>query len=54
MTMIIAQRPMAVSIVAGRVFKRGVGACAWRSSGMANHSKNCFVKNNGLLPEIMG
>jgi hypothetical protein len=39
MTTITAQRPMAVSIVAGRVFKRGVGACTRRSSVMANHSK---------------
>jgi hypothetical protein len=39
MIMISTQRPIAVSIVAGRVRKTGVGLCARRSSDMADHSK---------------
>jgi hypothetical protein len=54
MTMITAQRPMAVSIVAGRVFKIGVGACARRSSGMANHSKIASSKERPSSPKYIG
>jgi hypothetical protein len=39
MTMMSTQRPIAVSMVAGRVRKTGLGPWARRSSGMADYSK---------------
>ena len=39
MTMMSTQRPIAVSMVAGRVRRTGFGPWARRSSGMADHSK---------------
>jgi hypothetical protein len=47
--MMITQSPMAVSIVAGRVRKWGVGTRARRSSLMANNSKYDFVQTVGFI-----
>jgi hypothetical protein len=47
MIMISTQRPIAVSMVAGRVRKTGFGLCARRSSNMADHSKIASSKIYG-------
>src|SRR5262245_52038079 len=47
------QRPIAVSMVAGRVRSTGVGLCVRRSSGMAD-TPNCFIKMTAERPAILG
>ena len=54
MIMISTQRPIAVSMVAGRVRKTGFGLCARRSSNMADHSKIASSKFTAKQPGIMG
>ena len=51
MTMMNTHRPIAVSMVAGRVRRTGVGLFARRSSDMTDPSENCFVKTTANDPE---
>ena len=51
MTMMNTHKPIAVSMVAGRVRRTGVGAFARRSSDMTDPSENCFVKTTASSPE---
>jgi hypothetical protein len=54
MTMMSTQRPIAVSMVTGRVRKTGFGPWARRSSGMSD-TPNGFVKKlPAERPEILG
>jgi hypothetical protein len=54
MTMMSTQRPIAVSMVAGRVRKTGFGPWARRSSGMADHSKIASSKSTGHATQNNG
>ena len=54
MTMMSTQRPIAVSMVAGRVRKTGFGPWTRRSSGMADHSKIAFKKDSGRAARNTG
>src|SRR5260370_29015157 len=54
MTTISTQRPIAVSIVAGRVRNTGVGLCARRSPDMADTPKLVHRKTAAKRPRIMG
>ena len=51
MTMMNTHRPIAVSMVAGRVRRTGVGLFARRSSDMTDLFQNCFVKTTAGGPE---
>lgn len=50
-TMMNTHRPMAVSMVAGRVRRTGVGRFTRRSSDMTDLSENCFIKTTADGPE---
>src|SRR5262245_28215657 len=52
MTMMNTQRPMAVSMVAGRGRRTGAGLRA-RSSHMVDTSEKCLLKNHGHRPRIL-
>src|SRR6185503_8039245 len=54
MTMMNTHRPMAVSMVAGRVRRTGVGLFARRSSDMTDLSQKLLRQNHGQRPGILG
>jgi hypothetical protein len=54
MTMMNTHKPMAVSMVAGRVRRTGVGAFARRSSDMTDPSEKLLRQNHGQQPRILG
>jgi hypothetical protein len=54
MTMMNTHKPMAVSMVAGRVRRTGIGAFARRSSDMADPSLKIASSNHGQQPRILG
>src|SRR4029453_3242360 len=54
MTMMNRHRPMAVSMVAGRVRRTGVGLFARRSSDMTDLSQKLLRQNHGRRPRILG
>src|SRR5215216_5530982 len=54
MTMMNTHKPMAVSMVAGRVRRTGVGAFARRSSDMTDPSEKLLRQNHGHRPRILG
>ena len=54
MTMMNTHKPIAVSMVAGRVRRTGVGAFARRSSDMTDPSEKLLRQNHGQQPRILG